>query len=376
MKTVIGIALGILFCSSSLLFTVSSAANQNPAYTLRELNQMIEAATLMTHLDEVDAYIDHPNRCGEKSKKVRALQSALKSLKHKLLKKSISYSEYDKDYDTTKKLEHDANNDFEDCFSSYLRALLSDYPDIADLRINSWRGLDDKYEALQERYFPGGHPEIELFKLKNARNKFLLNSPERVAVIKRLRGPVHIESVVIGDRIKAAKKDVLYVGDVIETGPRGVVRVEFLESYYKGAYAPPLIFVFDSNTKFRFGEFQADKPKKKTRMEMIYGLMRAVSRVLSLGAETPMPPWDRLGKPWGGKLQFSIRHGGSTCSLGDSDVEITHDPVAKKTRYRVHGGEVYIRTPHESFELQQGSEVVVTDGRAGTIRQKRSDPPL
>jgi len=347
--------------STLLLFVFLVVLTADAAASLQEIDERIAAGRLLIHLDEVDSYIDHPDRCGTQSAQLRKLSTKLARLNEKKRQRQISYAEYSAKFDRIKPQQRSAKRRFDNCFSSQLKRLLQKYPDIAELGIDSWTGLNEEYKRLRNRYFVAGFSRRTLDRLIEQRAALYRDNARHVGVLAQVNGSVRVESFPLGDVIEGNRGDSVHLGDVIITGPRARARVHFLESYAKAATA---VLNIGSDTMLRIDFFDPAEAEEGVKLNLIQGWFRALLRGAESMLERHFPK------------RFSVRTSSVLCSTQGGEFEVNHDPVTRRTAYKVHEGAIHLLTPRQEVEINAGGAAAVSNGVISRTGSEAASPPL
>ena len=151
--------------------------------------------------------------------------------------------------------------------------------------------------------------------------------------------------------------DDIYLSDVIRTGPRGRVRIQFadLKETERFKSGPTVVNIGSSSEiqmqkyEFRFKKRAAEEDR--TFYENLVDFTKGTIRAFTTN--------------WGSRAAFSVRAGTSLCGIRGTDIEIEHEPLLDETTYRLFTGVVEITAGQERRTLKAGQTVTVTGGVFG-----------
>jgi len=147
--------------------------------------------------------------------------------------------------------------------------------------------------------------------------------------------------------------------DHLRTGPRGRIRIHFLNQNKKNKRGPSVINI-GPNSEVDMKDFSmrlTDPPQTKGFLKLIRGTIRM---------------WTQN---WGSGSSFSIRTGVALCGIRGTDIEIVYNPVAEEVTYSLRTGTIRI-TPGSGrvVTLQPGHTLTVHNGKAGRSRPLAGPP--
>ena len=340
-KIIIGVVLLTLMSISS-----AHAQHSFAGYSLDQLKTELSEAQIYQALGKAKTSADGPRGCYRYNDEMLRQRQTLIDLKAAY--EGRANSAYHQKRAQAQEQFRLAERSHGDCYAS----ALADYPVLSYAGVRTQTDFKAKVRALNPKYSAKGDIANYIAAIEDAIENIGNQRGKKIGVIESIFKQVDVLPGGQGQWVGLAKGSPIYIKDELKTGPRGRVRIKFIDHYAAGNAGPTVVNI-GSSSHVKIEKFLVsfnNPPKSEGVIRLLRGSVRAFT------------------KNWGPRSSFTVRAGASVCGIRGTEVAVSYDPATDVAVHTLNHGDAYVEADGQRVTLKPRTSVSVRGSRISALR--------